>query len=90
MIVYIFFLHSVIDSKNSLISKYETEAVKQQEQISILEEQAKIQNSRTRRTIKQIEREAQNAKPEDNAPFNPALSHTLDRLWELDQSRRNK
>lgn len=88
--LYIRHLQSVISSKDLLLQQYETEAQIQKEQISLLEEQARKDNTRTHRTIRQIEREAQNAKPEDNAPFNPALTHTLERLWELDQSRRNQ
>lgn len=88
--IYISHLRSQISSRDLIISQYEADSIEQKNRISLLEEQAKVDNTRTLRRTRDIEREARNARPEDNAPFNPALRRSLERLWELDQSRRNQ
>lgn len=86
-----------INSLQSQIKDYETQITNLTAQVSeqrakqdLLVEEAKKNNGRTIRTTRQIRREAQNAKTEDNAPFNPALLGTLERLRTLDQSRRTE
>lgn len=86
---YISHLRSEISDRDSIISKYEADSIEQKKLILVLEEQARKDNRRILNQTKDIEREARDARPEDNAPFNPALSRSLERLWELDQSRRN-
>lgn len=88
--LYISHLRSQVSSRDAVISSYESEVRDQKSRIALLEEQAKNDNTKTLIRTRYIEREARNARPEDNAPFNPALGDSLRGLWELDQSRRNQ
>lgn len=86
---YVHSLRSELQEKNQLLALIDQTAAQQKSRLEESAKEAVIRNERINRTIREISREAQNARKEDNAPFNPALLRTLEQLHELDRRERN-
>lgn len=77
------------DSCRLELAKITDESTIQKVRLEELSKQAETQNNRVVRTVTRIQKEAKNAEPEDNKPFNNSLLRTLNRLREIDQDSRD-